>query len=314
MQAILATTFPFFALVLCGYVAVRGRILPQLAIPGMNSFVLFFALPCLLYQFGSTTPLAQLLDLGVFGVYLLCALVTVGLAVALARSRGEDWNNSAFGALVAAFPNTGFMGVPLLVALLGSRAPGPVIITIATDLIITTSLCIALSRFGQGSSGTALRHALAGVLRNPLPWAILLGAFASGMDLALPGPLNATIGLLAGAASPVALFTIGAVLARSHMNSAGPTLWADILPIALIKLVLHPLLVFGAGYAAIAAGAPLDPFAWKVLVLVACLPSASNVALLTERFGADTGLVARIILVSTALAFFTFSGAVAILA
>ena len=314
MQAIFATTFPFFALVLCGYVAVRGRVLPQLAIPGMNSFVLFFALPCLLYQFGATTPLAQLLDPGVFGVYLLCALVTVGLAVAVARSRGGDWNNSAFGALVAAFPNTGFMGVPLLVALLGSRASGPVIITIATDLIITTSLCIALSRFGQGSSGTALRHALAGVLRNPLPWAILLGAFASGMDLALPGPLNATIGLLAGAASPVALFTIGAVLARSHMNVTGPTAWADILPIAVIKLVLHPLMVLGAGYAAIAAGAPLDPFAWKVLVLVACLPSASNVALLTERFGADTGRVARIILVSTALAFFTFSGAVAILA
>ncbi len=69
MQAILATTFPFFALVLCGYVAVRRRMLPQLAIPGMNSFVLYFALPCLLYRFGSTTPLAQLLDAGVFGVY-----------------------------------------------------------------------------------------------------------------------------------------------------------------------------------------------------------------------------------------------------
>jgi malonate transporter len=110
------------------------------------------------------------------------------------------------------------------------------------------------------------------------------------------------------------LFTIGAVLARSHMNATGFSGWADIVPIALAKLLLHPLLVLGAGHAAMAAGVPLDPFAWKVLVLVACLPSASNVALLTERFGADTGRVARIILVSTALAFFTFSAAVAILA
>lgn len=314
MQAILATTFPFFALVLCGYVAVRRRMLPQLAIPGMNSFVLYFALPCLLYRFGSTTPLAQLLDPGVFGVYLLCALVTVALAVGFARARGTDWNNGAFGALVAAFPNTGFMGVPLLVALLGPRASGPVIVTITIDLIITTSLCIALSRLGQGGSGTALRHALAGVLRNPMPWAILLGALASGVGLALPAPLTGTIDLLAGAASPVALFTIGAVLARSQMNAAGSAAWADIVPVAMAKLLLHPMLVFGAGYAAIAAGAPLDPFAWKVLVLVACLPSASNVALLTERFGADTGRIARIILVSTALSFFTFSAAVAILA
>jgi malonate transporter len=313
MQAILATTFPFFALVLCGYVAVRRRMLPQLAIPGMNSFVLYFALPCLLYRFGSTTPLAQLLDPGVFGVYLLCGLVTVALVTGIARARGMDWNNGAFGALVAAFPNTGFMGVPLLVALLGPRASGPVIVTIAIDLIITTSLCIAMSRFGQGGSGTALRHALAGVGRNPLPWAILLGALASGLGLGLPGPAEDTIGLLAGAASPVALFTIGAVLARSHMNATGPTVWADVAPVALVKLLLHPALMFAVGHAAIAVGAPLDPFAFKVLVLVACLPCASNVALLTERFGADTGRIARVILVSTALSFVSFSTAVAIL-
>src|SRR4051812_273871 len=121
MLDILVITFPFFALVLCGYLAVRRHLLPQLAIPGLNSFVLYFALPCLLYRFGSTTPLAQLLDVRVFGIYLLCALLTVGLTMALTLPRA-GWNNAAFGALVAAFPNTGFMGVPLLVALMGPRA------------------------------------------------------------------------------------------------------------------------------------------------------------------------------------------------
>ena len=64
------------------------------------------------------------------------------------------------------------------------------------------------------------------------------------------------------------------------------------------------------GHAAIAAGLPLDPFAWRVLLLVACLPSASNVVLLAERYGADTGRIALIILLSTALSFLTFSAAV----
>ena len=54
-------------------------------------------------------------------------------------------------------------------------------------------------------------------------------------------------------------------------------------------------------------------FMLMVVVLVAALPSASNVALLSERFGADTGRIAMIILVTTAAAFFTFSGAVALL-
>jgi predicted permease len=50
-----------------------------------------------------------------------------------------------------------------------------------------------------------------------------------------------------------------------------------------------------------------------VMVLVAALPSASNVSLLAERLGADNGRIARIILVTTAVAFLTFSGAVALL-
>jgi predicted permease len=58
---------------------------------------------------------------------------------------------------------------------------------------------------------------------------------------------------------------------------------------------------------------PLDPFALMVMVLVAALPSASNVVILAEKFAADSGRIARIILVSTALAFVTFSGAVTLL-
>jgi hypothetical protein len=123
----------------------------------------------------------------------------------------------------------------------------------------------------------------------------------------------ATVGLLADAASPVALFTIGAVLARSRMNSSIRTPAVRYVPVALIKLVVHPLLVGGVGLGAIALGLPLERFNLTVLVLVAALPSASNVAMLAERFGADNGRIARIILLSTVLAFFTFSAAVALL-
>ena len=58
-----------------------------------------------------------------------------------------------------------------------------------------------------------------------------------------------------------------------------------------------------------AAGWGLSAQAVTVATLVAALPSASNVALLAERFGANTGRIARIILWSTALAFLSFSAA-----
>ena len=71
--------------------------------------------------------------------------------------------------------------------------------------------------------------------------------------------------------------------------------------------------MWGVGTAGMAMGVPLTPFALTVLVLLAALPSASNVSLLAEKFGANNGRVARIILVSTALAFLSFSAAVALL-
>ena len=79
------------------------------------------------------------------------------------------------------------------------------------------------------------------------------------------------------------------------------------LPVALIKLLVHPALVFALGSAARALGAPLSPFGLMVLTLTAALPSASNVSLLAERYGADNGRVARIIMASTVLAFVSFS-------
>jgi malonate transporter len=317
--SILLVTFPFFALVLAGYVAARRRMLPIEAIPGLNGFVLYFALPSMLYRFGASTPIAQLLDGSLVAVYLLCAVVMVLFTIAVTHTAPKGrigWNDASFGALVAAFPNTGFMGVPLLVALLGAQAAGPAIVTIMVDMLVTSSLCIALSRLDgadQHGAAKAARLALKGVLVNPLPWSIALGTLASGLGVALPKPIMGTVSLLADAASPVALFTIGAVLARSQMNSTTHTPLADYVPVTLIKLVLHPLLLGLLGLSAISLGLPLDRFTLTVMVLLAALPSASNVAMLAERFGADNGRIARIILLSTVLAFFSFPAVVALL-
>lgn len=328
MPPILTVTVPFFALVLCGYLAGRLRALPEAAIPGLNVFVLFFALPCMLFRFGMQTPVARLFNPALLGVYAGAALAIVALTVAASRAGGRgralDLREAAFGALVAAFPNTGFMGIPLLTALLGAAAAPPVMVTLLVDLIFTTSVCLAIAQLHGNVDlplGARLREATRGPLRNPMPWAIALGALFSAAGWGLPEALAKVVELLAGAATAVALFSIGAVLWRAGVQarrdaatgaagaaSDGAAPRGRALPVALVKLFVHPALVFGLGSAARAMGAPITGFELMVLTLAAALPSASNVSLLAERFHADTGRVARIILVSTVLAFFSFSG------
>jgi len=322
MQQILIVTSPFFALVLLGYAVARVRLIPPEATAGLNSFVLFFALPCMLYRFAATTPIVRLLDPGVSVTYLLCAALMVAITITTIRRSATDWNNASFGALVAAFPNSGFMGVPLLVALLGAAAAGPAIVALAIDMVFTSSLCIALSRLdGAGRHGLrrAAWQALKGMSGNPLPWAILLGCLSAATGLAPPAPALEAVTMLANAASPVALFTLGAMLARTQppptAADAAPRVShrKDLPRMVLYKLVMHPLLVLAVGRLAIVLGLPLDRFSLTVLVLAAALPSASNVPIVAQRFGADAAKLARVVLLTTVAAFGTFSAAVALL-
>jgi predicted permease len=319
MQAILAITFPFFALVLLGYVAVRRHMLPHGAIPGLNIFVLYFALPCMLFRFGASRPFGELISPQLLGIHLVCALLIVKFTIAVTLrhrpgDRGVPMKDAAFGALVAAFPNSGFMGFPLLIGLLGEGIAGPLVSCLLVDIVITSTLCLALAQIhpasegGVGGTGFAtFVRALRGALTNPLPWAIAAGAAVAAIGWKLPGPVNEIVRMLGDAATPVALFTIGAVLRRAQEHSQAPTPQIHVLPVAAIKLVLHPALVLAGGLVAKALGVAVTEFGLLVLVLNAALPSASNVAILAERYGADSGRVTRIIMVSTAAAFATFS-------
>jgi len=310
MQAILAVTVPFFALVLCGYLAGRSGILPENAIPGLNLFVLYFALPSLLFRFGASLPVAEILNPVVIAITLVTAALLVFATVVLTRSDQVPMTDAALGALTVVWPNTGFMGVPLLAALLGPAAAGPVITTLLVDLFFTSSLCIALAQAGS-QGGTAPRLDLArllrGTLANPLPTAIALGLMTSALDLRLLGPADTIVRMLGDSATPVALFTIGAVLWRAGLHVHTRTPLSQYLPLALAKLVIHPVIVLALGVGAIKLGLPLTSSTLTILVLAAALPSASSVSLLAERYGADNGRITRVIVSSTVLAFVTFT-------
>ena len=313
MLAILATTFPFFALILLGFLATRRGLLPEASIPGLNTYVLWFALPCMLFGFGRQLPLSELFNGPILLTYAIAAALLFFVTVNLSYGR-VNLKDASFGALVAVFPNSGFIGVPLLVSLMGPSAAGPVIITMVFDMLIMTSLMLALAQLesappGSSSVQTFLR-AMRGALSNPMPWAIVAGAAVGHFAWSMPAPAERVIHMLGVSASPVALFTIGAVLARARraaIESGQGTPLADFGPVVAIKLLAHPSLVFLSGWALQKLGVPLSPEALIALVLVSALPSASNVSLLAERYQADNGRVARIILWSTVLAFASFS-------
>ena len=139
------------------------------------------------------------------------------------------------------------MGVPLLAALLGPAAAGPVLTTVLVDLLFTSSLCIALAQThervgaqpGRRHPARAARSAESTRCRGQSCWAW----WPRPRRSQLPGPLDTVVRMLGDAATPVALFTIGTVLWRAGAHVHARTPVALFLPLALIKLLVHPLLV-----------------------------------------------------------------------
>lgn len=313
MLDLLLLCVPFFALVLMGWLAARGRVLPLDGIGAMNTFVLFFALPAMVFRLSASGALQQGGLLGLLGAYGVGGAVVVSLALAWGIRAGLGRRDSGMLALVTVFPNTGFLGLPLLTGLLGPAAAGPVAATLLVDVLVLSSLCLAWAHSRAPGAGPGQAHdeawqaaltSLKGALRNPLLWSMAAGLVVSWAGWRLVKPLDDTLHLLSLSATPAALFTLGAIVARAQMQS-GPQAQAD--PVAVwapvvMKLALHPALVLGAGLALREAGVAVPEAGLVALTLAAALPSASNVSMLAEREGADTALVARVILWTTAAA------------
>lgn len=309
MLHILEITVPFFALIAAGYAGVRLGWIDVDAVRPLNSFVLFVALPCMLFKFSSGLHISALWSdpfLLIYGVAGLCLLF---MLMALERWRGTSWKEGAFVSLVGAFPNNGFMGVPMLALMLGSASATPAVAMVLFDMVITSSLAVAASRLdGQGwtQAVQALRKALQGVMSNPMLWAILAGAALAWSEFPLPGVVQTPVWMMAQAATPVALFTLGGILARSHMQGHAPLRQQKVGYVVFAKLMVHPALVALVVAGVSTLGVNIDPSSALAMMLVASLPSASNVTFLAERMGGDATWVARIIMWSTVWAFFTF--------
>lgn len=311
MPDLLGVFAPFFALVGMGWMAVHVRLLTPVGVRAINTFVLFFGLPAMVFQLAARGALSgdalgpMLLAYGVGGTaVLLLAMVTYARA-GIARQHG------GLLALATVFPNTGFLGLPLLTSLLGTAAAGPVMATLLIDVLWLSSLGLmwaSSSTEGQANVGQSLLQSLQGALRNPLLWSMALGLLFSWANWHMPLAIDKTLTLLGMAASPTALFALGGVLHRrgqaANSSPALPTHW--VLPTGIaMKLVVHPACIWCLGYGLQRAGWPLSHAALLTLVMAAALPSASNVLLLAERRMAQPVWVGRLILWTTLLSMFS---------
>ncbi len=304
MLAIFLKTLPFFALIGLGWGAGRLRFFPDAATEYLTRFVFYFALSAMLFRFAANLSLAEIFDARFAAAYLAGCLAVYLLATLVARLRRIPATEAAVEAQCAVIGNTGFLGVPLLTVLLGPEAAGPILMVLAIDLIVFSSLItLIITGAREGHLSPRIIKVLAfGLVKNPMIVSMAAGLAVSSAGLSLPVPVEEFMTILGAAATPCALFAIGASLASKTAERLSVALW-----LSFAKLVLHPvavavaaLLVFG-----------VEPFAAGVMIAAASLPVAGNVYILARTYGVAPQRVSASILISTVFSIVTVSLVVA---
>lgn len=293
-------TLPFFGIVGLGYLAARRGGFPPEATAWLTRFVFFFPLSAMLFRFAATLHLGEVFDPDFVLAYLAGTACVYLLVTAVALGRGQTMALAAIEAQAGVIGNVGFLGVPMLVALMGAAAAGPVMMVLSVDLVVFGSLIVVMITLSrkEGTVSQIPARVFAGLVRNPMIVSILSGLIWSATDQGLWDPVDRFLELLGSAATPGALFAIGASLAERSAERVSVAVW-----LSTAKLVLHPLAV------AVAAIAVFDvqPVPAAVMIAAAAMPTAGNVYMLAQHYGLAPRRASAAILVSTVVSVVTLT-------
>lgn len=278
LDPVLGAAFPVFALVACGVLAGRFRLINPGSSEALNRFVYAFALPAMLFIAVYRGSLDELLGSGSFllGVVLatfFTALAGFALSFYAWRATAAE---SVMRALNASFANTGYLGIPLVTVAYGERAALPAALATVATNIVSFAVAIVCLELLANPRGGGIGRALAGVARSPLIWPIALAVLVVATGVKIPLPVERFASLLAAAAGPCALFAIGLFVSQLSIREGFRSSW----PTTALKLILQPLLMAALAYALLV----IDPLWAKVAVLCASLPLGATAFVLAQRY------------------------------
>jgi malonate transporter len=301
MLAVIQLVLPLFAIILLGFIAGKLARLPIEGLAWMNFYIIYAALPALFYQLLSTTPVSQFAQVG-FIVISMGSTFTIFLLVYLiAKWRKKNQSEATIQGLAAAYGNVGYMGIPLGLAAFGPAAAVPVALIFCFENamhFIVAPLFMALDNGNQQTKLALIRHILVKIFTHPFIVATIAGVLASVFSFQMPEFVNKTLDLLSQTAGPCALFAMGISAALRPLKRI-PTELGYIIP---MKLILHPVLMYGL---LVWLVPDLDPVWLYSAVLLATLPTATNVFVLAEQYGVWQERASSTIVISTLLAMVT---------
>jgi malonate transporter len=304
MLSIFTIVIPIFALITAGFCCRRANVLGVTAASELTRFVLYLALPALLFESIATTRWQDLNQPGFIAAFGIGVAVVFGASLLLRMRGGRHLADGAIDSLNAAYANVGFIGFPLCFMALGREGLAPAIIATIITVCILFAVAIVMIEFSLQHEKRLLPTLIkvgSSLARNPLLLAPLLGALWTSSGLALPDALDSMLKLLGAAASPCALVSLGAFLAAKQTKRDGAK--AGISLLVTLKLVLQPALTWFLAFHVFSM-----PLVWaNAALLLAALPTGTGPYMLAELYKREAAITSSTILGSTVVSLMTLA-------
>jgi malonate transporter and related proteins len=310
MLTSLAIICPVFAIIVAGYLCGRRAWLGPTASTELNRFVVYLALPALLFQVMAEAKWSVLWQPGFVASFAIGSFVVFGGTLGYRLLRGQHLTDASIDGLNAGYANVGYMGFPLCEVVFGRESLA--LVTIATIMTASVLFAVAIILVEIGlQTERHYRHlarkVAVALVRNPFLTAPLLGAAWSTLGVPLPSPVTTFLHLMGAAASPSALVSLGLFLAAKHRGSHSARPVA--IGLSALKLVAQPAVTALCAYGLF----HLPAVPAETAVLLAALPTGTGPFMIAEFYNREAVVTSTTILMTTVGSVFSVTACMALL-
>ena len=274
-----------FLYMLVGYVSRKTGLLGPDARKSFTDFVIYIALPCMIFQSFDMEMTAETLRTGATALFIASGMACAALLVgrfAYGWCRPRERCILQYGTLVS---NSGFAGLPVVESAYGAAG------------LFLGSLFIIPTRILMWSAGISLftdaprAQRFKNVMLNPGILAVEAGILRMVLGIPLPAQLNGALSALGGCTTPLAMAIVGMILAQVD--------WRTVLEPKAFLLAAVRQLALPLALLAVLKALGTDPLTLQVAVVLTGMPIGSTTAILAAKYGADADFASKAVFIST---------------
>ncbi|MDC3075962.1 AEC family transporter [Paracoccaceae bacterium] len=293
MTDVLNLTIPMFSLIGIGYLLKRVHFMSENDGAVLSKFAFYILLPPLMFTSILSGDASKSLNINFILSYEIITISIFVLTYLLGLLFKLKTMEKAIFGLNAAYPNYGYIGVPLCILAFGTNAAIPLALILLADtfVLLTTLIFYKLTENRKTSLQELSKEIVQRFIYNPLMMSVFVAFIFSIADIKIVTAIDRTLSIVAASATAVALIALGVSLNVSSVKNQKSVLFF----ITVIKLIVHPILIF----IVFQFQTGIDPMWVKTAIVCASLPVAANVFVLANYYKNFEGESAAAITITT---------------